>query len=145
MKASFDTRILVPIHVPERFSAAALARLAGTKEIHLSNLTELEFYSAHAKKIRRGSLTRPEVEQAADAFLVHWKTGVYLRSTVTEAMFQRALDFLKGFATPLRSLDALHLACCAASALVLVTADAALAGYAPHFGVPCELLHADAP
>jgi uncharacterized protein len=144
LKAYFDTSIVVPIYVPDRFSASALARLAETEEIHLSNLTELEFYSALAKKIRTGRLTRPEVDQAAHSFLDHWQTGVYLRSTLTGAMFQRALEFLQAFATPLRSLDALHLACCASSELVLVTADPTLAEGAAHFGVPCVPLQAEA-
>lgn len=143
MKAYFDTSALVPVYIQEAFSEQAASCMGRVQEIHVSNLTEVEFYSALAKKIRVGGLMRPAAQRVVDEFDTHLRTGVYLRSVVTEAVFQRALDFLKGFATPLRSLDALHLACCAASALVLVTADTALAGCAAHFGVPCELLLVD--
>ena len=145
MKAYFDTSALVPVYIQETFSDLAASWMGRVEEIHVSNLTEVEFCSALAKKIRMGVLRKPEAQQVFDTFDEHLRTGVYLRSRLTEAIIERALEFLKGFATPLRSLDALHLACCASSALVLVTADPAMAESAVHFGVPCEHLRAEAP
>jgi len=51
-----------------------------------------------------------------------------------------AADWIGRFATPLRTVDALHLASAFSNGLRLLTADRGLARSAKHFGVECELI-----
>jgi uncharacterized protein len=51
-----------------------------------------------------------------------------------------AQDWIRRFDTPLRTLDALHLAIASAQGILLITADRGLAGSAEAFGVEVELL-----
>jgi predicted nucleic acid-binding protein len=68
----------------------------------------------------------------------YWRPGA---RTVSDAEhYEVARDWVGRCVTPLRTLDALHLAVCFASDAVLLTADVNLAKAGRHFHVPTELL-----
>ena len=56
------------------------------------------------------------------------------------AHYQLAREWISRFQTPLRTLDALHLACASSNELCLVTADDGLAESAEALGLEWRLL-----
>ena len=57
-----------------------------------------------------------------------------------ERHFKTAGIWISQFTTPLRTLDALHLAVASLGNMILLTADQQLASAARHFGIDLELL-----
>lgn len=140
MKAYFDTSVLAPLYLPEAFSEQAHARMAKSSLCALSWLCEVEYFSVVAHKLRTKSISRSHADRAGKMFMRHLASGLYVRLALSEEHFVSARQYLTGFATPLRTLDALHIACCEQNGLTLVTADKALAKNARHFGVRFELI-----
>jgi len=132
LSAYFDTSALVPIYVPEPLTERALRRVTDNPDIMVSRLTEVEFYSALARKLRMGDMQRHHTLQVARTFARHLASGIYTILQITNEMFTIARDFLQRLSTALRTLDALHLSCCASLQATLVTADVTLAiSFAP--------------
>lgn len=140
MNAYFDTSVLAPLYLPEAFSEQAHALIEKSSLCAVSWLCEMEFYSVVAQKFRMKSISRSHAERAGKMFMRHLGGGLYVRLALSEEHFVSARRYLAGFATPLRTLDALHLACCEQNRLTLVTADKALAKNARHFSVRFELI-----
>lgn len=140
MSAYFDTRALVPVYVPEPLTAHALRRWRDDPEIVVSRLTELEFYSALARKLRRGDMQHPLILQIANTFARHLRSGLYTSLQITNGVFTVARDFLQTFSTAIRTLDAIHVACCASLQVTVVTADSSLAERAAYCDIDHELL-----
>jgi len=134
----FDTSALVPAYLPEACSEKVAIRLGEADRIYLSRLTEMEFFSALSKKVRMEELGLEEAQAVATAFDRHLQAHVYTTLRVTNEVFDLGMRYLKGFDTPLRTLDGLHLACCALAGLTLITADTILADCAKRLGVACE-------
>lgn len=76
----------------------------------------------------------------AKAFSDHLASGAYVRLHVPEEAFDLSLSYLSRFTTALRTLDALHLACCRHYNLALLTADKEMARNARQIGIPSELI-----
>lgn len=75
-------------------------------------------------------------------FQTHLDNDFYIRIRFETAHYQLARELIGRFDTPLRSLDALHLACASSNNIRLVTADDALARSAEVLGVKVQLLRA---
>jgi len=135
-----DTSVLLPAYVPEPLSHTAAARLAEAGEICISRLAEVEFYSALARKLRMRELDPGQTRRIADTFARHLHGGLYTTLRMSNEAFDLSRDYLKQFSSNLRTLDALHLACCANARLTLITADKTLAECARQFDVASELL-----
>ncbi|NTU60460.1 MAG: type II toxin-antitoxin system VapC family toxin [Deltaproteobacteria bacterium] len=140
MRVYFDTSALVPLYVPEALSSLAVERLTGAEAVYVSWLTEVEVASALALKTRTGTLSPDEARSVLRAYRSHVGSGAYEVLPVTREVFSYAGDLLRRLETPLRTLDALHLACCQRFELTLLTADDGLARSAAHFGIPYERL-----
>ena len=140
-----DTSVLAAYYCPEAMSAKAEKVILRSVRLAISLLVEVEFHSAVARKIREGALSEADATRIVTRFRLHVDEGGYERLPIDATHFEIARDWVGRFVTPLRTLDALHLAVCFASDAVLLTADAGLAKAARYFRVPTEFLaHAEA-
>jgi predicted nucleic acid-binding protein len=119
----FDTSLLVPYYCPEALSQTAERTLRGDPRPTISDLVEVEFFSALAKKVREKEMPAGEAARVGQQFLDHLQTGMYARLAVQRRHYETAREWLARFTFPLRSLDALHLALADAEGLRLATAD----------------------
>lgn len=135
-----DTSVLAAYYCPEALSAKAEKAILRSDQPAISLLVEVEFHSAVAKKRREGALSQADATRIVTRFRLHIDEGCYERLPIDAAHYEVARDWVGRFVTPLRTLDALHLAVCFAADAVLLTADAGLAKAARHFRVPTEIL-----
>jgi len=140
LRAYFDTSALLPVYVPEELSDKSVEWFAAADEIYVSRLTEVEFYSALARKIRMREFDAALAKRVTETFARHLHTGLYSTLRLSNKVFDLSSDYLTGLNSNLRTLDALHLACCAHSRLTLITADKSLADCAGQFDVPGRLI-----
>jgi uncharacterized protein len=119
----FDTSLLVPYYCPEALSQAAERTLRGDPRPTISDLVEVEFFSALSKKVREREMSAVEAGRVGQQFLDHLQTGMYARLPVQRRHYETAREWLARFTLPLRSLDALHLALADGEGLRLATAD----------------------
>jgi hypothetical protein len=135
-----DTSVLAAYYCPEATSAKAETAILRSHRPAISSLVEVEFYSAVARKIREGTLSTTDATRMLTQFNLHVASGCYARLQIEVIHYEMARDWIGRFLTPLRTLDALHLAVCFAANAKLLTADANLAKAAHRFGVLTELL-----
>ncbi len=135
-----DTSVLVACYCPERLSAAANAALAALRQRNISGLTEVEFCSALSQKVRAGELSRAAAGKISGEFESHMRAGLFQVLDIGVAEYGLARGWLARFSTPLRALDALHLAAAFANSLELLTADKPLYAAGTALGVKCDLL-----
>ena len=135
-----DTSALVAYYCPEPISDRVEAALLGNPRPTISNLVELELFSAVARKVRTRSLSPRAAERICSMFERHLDGQLYTRAALTTAHFRKARGWLLRWDLPLRTLDALHLAMAVAMDLCLLTADAQLARSAEALGAEVELL-----
>jgi predicted nucleic acid-binding protein len=131
----FDTSVLVPFYCPEPHSLAADQALTNSPKPCISMLSEVEFMSAVSLKIRTGQLNLVDATAATSKFQSHITAGSYTFLQLRAEEFELARDWIARFSTPLRTLDALHLATAHLNRCELITADAGLAKSAAVFGV----------
>ena len=130
-----DTSVLVPYYFPDPLSSRVQRFLRETPGIALSDLGEVEFFSALARKVKERELQREDARRVAAVFMGHLEGGAYTRLELDRATYQTARSWISGFDVPLRALDALHLAVAATGALPIATADAAQARSAASLGL----------
>jgi len=104
-------------------------------EVVISNLSEVEFFSLASRQRRIGEFSEAIVRSVLMKFQQHLEEGFYRRITIEAADYQHARGFLAELNTPLRSLDALHVAVAARHKLVLTSSDRIQARGAEQFGV----------
>jgi uncharacterized protein len=85
-------------------------------------------------------ISQDQAGAIADQFESHIDYGFYARLPVEALHYRLAQDWIRRFDTPLRTLDALHLAIAFSQEICLVTADQGLAGSAETFGIEVRLL-----
>ncbi len=135
-----DTSLLVAYYCPERLSDAAQTALRKVRAAAISWLVEVELVSAVARKVRAGELDEAEAGRIVVLFHEHQASGYFLPLPIESSQYALAREWIGRFSTPLRTLDALHLAVAYTANLRLLTADKGLARSADHFGVKHELL-----
>ena len=138
--AYVDTSALVPCYCPEALSATAEREVRRSGPPTISPLIEVEFCSALARKTRIGEMTGEEARRILSLFRMHCAEGAYRIVPIEARAYAVAGGWLGAFSTPLRTLDALHLAAAYANGLTLVTADRNLAHSAAHFAVQCRFI-----
>ena len=136
----FDTSLLVPYYCPEALSQVAERTVRGDPRPTISDLVEVEFFSALAKKVREKEMSAVEAARVGQQFLAHLQAGIYTRLAVQRRHYETAREWLARFTFPLRSLDALHLALADAEGLRLATADQALSRSARDLGLAVLLV-----
>lgn len=135
-----DTSVLVPFYLPEALSDAVdeLLRIEDTPA--LSQLVEVELFSAVARKLRMREISPEEARQIAIDFQTDLDENFYTRIPLEAIHYNLARDWISRFEVPLRTLDALHLAVASSNQLLLVTGDEALARSARTLGIEVQLL-----
>jgi predicted nucleic acid-binding protein len=134
-----DTSVLTAGYCPEPGSARAQALLQECTPV-VSQVVRLELASAVAKKVRMNALPLGEAKNVVRQFQEHVRGGVFEVVPIEGNHFETATAWMASFKTPLRALDALHLAVAHAEGLPVVTADAKLARAAATLGVAVQKL-----
>ena len=140
MRHYLDTSVLTAYYCPEARSARVQRMLAKLEGPTVSPLVEVEFHCVVARKVRTGELDASEARRIFSQFQVHLAEPRYHVVPIGAAEYSLARDWIAQLATPLRVLDALHLAAAFAHSLRLLTADRALARCAKHLGVENRLI-----
>jgi len=135
-----DTSVLAAYYCPESLSAKVQAALGAVDDPAISALVEVELHSAVSQKVRTGELDPVMANRIVSQFRVHLSDGYFRMVPIEAREYALARDWLARFTTPLRTLDALHLAAAFASGLEVLTADARLARAARELGVRSRLI-----
>jgi uncharacterized protein len=106
----------------------------------LSQLVEVELFSALSRRVRMSEIDSEEARAIVNRFQTDLNRGFYTRLRVEPIHYSMARDWIGQFDTPLRTLDALHLAIAATHDISLVTADMGLAESARRLGVKVRAL-----
>ncbi|MDQ1336974.1 MAG: uncharacterized protein QG552_3924 [Thermodesulfobacteriota bacterium] len=118
-----DTSVIVAYYCPETLSRQVQDLLREQIKPALSLLTEVELASAVAKKVRSNELSRLDGNRILAKFVSHVDAGLFRVIAVENHHWQLARSWISLFSTPLRTLDALHLAIVSDKELQLVTSD----------------------
>jgi hypothetical protein len=135
-----DTSLVVPYYCPEALSQAAERTLRGDPRAAVSDLVEVEFFSALARKVRAREMSAAAASRTGERFLDHLQAGLYARLAVQRRHYEAARGWLARFTLALRALDALHLALADLEGLRLATSDQDLSRSAKSLGVAVTLV-----
>lgn len=140
MSHYIDTSVLAAYYCPEPLSAVVEQVIRKLDRPVLSPLVELELYSAVSLKVRRRELDVAAANRIVSKLSIHLAGGLYRTVLIEAREYALARDWIGKYSTPLRALDALHLAAAFANDLVILTADKDLAKSAERLGVGHRLL-----
>ncbi|MFP4108684.1 MAG: type II toxin-antitoxin system VapC family toxin [Desulfonatronovibrio sp.] len=119
-----DTSVVVSYYCPETISSQVQSLLRSQKKKPaLSFLTEVEFASALSRKVRMNELGPVDANRILTKFTSHAEAGFYRIIPLEKAHYQLSKGWISLLTTPLRTLDALHLAIASSEELELVTSD----------------------
>ena len=135
-----DTSVLTGYYCAETRSERVQGALSGMEDPAISPLVQVEFCCAVARKARAGTLDRSVALRIFSEFRRHLAEPGFRVIAIREANYALACTWIAEMATPLRVLDAVHLATAFSNGLTLVTADRILAESARHFGVKHKLI-----
>ena len=135
-----DTSVLVAYYCPEPLSETAERHIRALDLPMLSRLTEVEFQSALAKKVRRKELTEEDAQRIGQLFRRHREQELYHVVPVQEGAYRQAREWMTRRSTALRTLDALHLATADRRGVRVLTADTIMARAGEPLEVPVQLL-----
>lgn len=140
MSPYVDTSVLAACYLPEPGSAAANRLLASLDLPAISALTEIELCSALSRRVRAKELSEESGHQVLSLFRSHVEGGFFRLLPLDQRDFRQAREWLSRFSTPLRTLDALHLAVAVSNGLSMVTADRPFARAARRLGVEVSVV-----
>ncbi|MEH2386398.1 MAG: type II toxin-antitoxin system VapC family toxin [Nostoc sp.] len=135
-----DTSIIAPLYWTEALSNAVEQLLLNQTEVGLSQLAEVELVSALSRRVRMREISQQDARAIVERFQADLDSGFYTKIPVETVHYNLAREWISRFNTPLRTLDALHLAIAFQNNIPLVTADEALATSAEVLGVEVLLL-----
>jgi len=135
-----DTRVLTGYYCADNRSGRIQRVLSSVEEPAISRLVEVEFHCAVARKMRAGAMDRAAALRVFSEFQLHLTETRYRVVAIRETDYALARDWIAQMVTPLRVLDAIHLATAFSNGLTLVTADKVLAESAQHFGIKRKLI-----
>lgn len=136
-----DTSVLAALYIPEARSSAVAAAVGGRPPA-ISALTEVEFASAVARRVRERTLAAADGERVLELFDAHVAERRYRHLPIGAETFVQARRLLRSGKAPLATLDALHLALASLGEEAILTADRQLARAAARFGVKVHPLRA---
>lgn len=105
-----DTSVLVALYAPEPRSERAEAVVTRIEGPAISWLGEVEMASALARKVRTGELQGSSAAIVLAEFQKHVSVEIYRVLPVEPEDYALARRWLGSFRSPLRTLDAMHLA-----------------------------------
>ena len=135
-----DTSVIAPFYWTEALSDTVEELLRTETELGLSQLVEVELLSALSRRVRMREISQETARAIASLFQTHLNNNFYLLIPLESIHYQLARNWIGQFNSPLRTLDALHLACASSNNLRLVTADEALAISADALEIEVQLL-----
>ncbi len=130
-----DTSALVAYYCPEPLSEATERLLLSIEGPSISYLTDVEISSAISRKIRVKELTPSDGNRVLNLYQNHIDQRLFRWLPLDLSHFQLAKSWIAQFNTPLRTLDALHLAVAQANALPILSLDRQLIEAAEYFGI----------
>jgi predicted nucleic acid-binding protein len=132
-----DASGLAKLYFHESDSDELNARLAGRRDLVVSDLSITEVASSLVRRNREGAVTADEVRRAHRTMLGHLDDGTFRRVELTIDRHRVAERFLMQLTQiSLRAADALHLSLCAgADCATLLTYDLRLAAAARAVGL----------
>ena len=107
MRAFFDSSGLAKRYIKEPGSEKIERALADASEVGISLIAPPEILSALSRLSRQGSISASQYDLAKTAFFTDIEDMAIC--AVTVPVVHKAIDLIEGF--PLRTLDALHIAC----------------------------------
>ena len=135
-----DTSVLVAFYLPEALNAKVQRLFSESDAIAISGLSEVEFHSAIARRVRMNELAKGDALKVLSQFKAHVDDHLYRMVAMEQSDYVLARNWLGTLHTPLRTLDALHLAVAFSNGLPVVTADKVFAESARHFGIEHKLI-----
>ncbi len=135
-----DTSVLAAYYCPEPISDMAENYILSERRPAISQLTEVELASAVSRKVREKTLSENNGLRILDEFQSHIDASMYTYLILDSRHYRLARSWISRFSTPLRTLDALHLAVSAVSDTALITADNQLAESAAKLGIEAKLI-----
>jgi uncharacterized protein len=130
-----DTSVVAAYYCPEPLSEKVESFLTLSDQFVISSLTEVEMFSAVARKVRERNLSHSDASRILATFLGHLEGQLYGRVPLTDLHYRLARDWIGLMNNSLRTLDALHLAVASSEAITVVTADHGLAKSARFLGL----------
>jgi uncharacterized protein len=138
--AYFDISVLVAFYCPEGLSEEAEKVILKDNEPMISMLSVVEFVSALSRKYRERTITAESAKSMWRLFDFHRTKGYYSVKNLEPDHYSSAASIIMQFKTPLRALDALHLAIADELSTRIITADVILAKSAEKLGIPHVLI-----
>jgi uncharacterized protein len=135
-----DTSIVAPLYWTEALSDTVEELVLSETELGLSQLVEVELISALSRRLRMREISQDDATAIVERFQIDIDSGFYTRITLETIHYHLAREWISRFTTPLRTLDALHLAVASQNNVRLITADAGLAASAQFLEVDVLLL-----
>lgn len=135
-----DTSVLTAYYCWEERSQYVQRIVSEIEQPVISPLGQVEFHCAVARKVRSGTMEQAAALRLFSEFRRHLDEPRYMLVPIQNAQYSLAGEWIARLVTPLRALDALHLAVACSNSLLLLTADRELARAARHFGVEHELI-----
>jgi hypothetical protein len=135
-----DTSVLVAYYCPESISAKAEKIIIKADVPVISPLSEVEFASALARKIREGQISIESSKKILNEFKSHTHQLLFKKVIIDTDCYNLAFSWLSGNDIPLATLDSLHLAAASLNNLKMVTADKQLSKAARKLGIECQYL-----
>jgi uncharacterized protein len=135
-----DTSVLAPFYWTEAMSDEVADLFQQSQTLMISELSEVELISALSRRVRMKEIEREDAIAIVNQFQMHITTGLYEKLSITPQHYQIAKAWIQHFDTPLRTLDALHLAVANEQQVPLITADIGLARSAMNLNVNVQLL-----
>ena len=132
---------MVACYCPEKLSAKSESAVRRLTEPAISPFVELEFSSALAIKVRTGELAKSDGIKIASLFRSHVDEGKFRIIPVESSQFDLAREWISRFDSPLRAMDALHLAAAFTNSMPILTADVSQSRIARSLGIGCRLIN----
>ncbi len=136
----FGKSILVAYYCPEKISHPVEKILIKTKRPAISQLTEVELSSAVSRKIRENELSKDDGNRILSVFQSHKDKNGFVFLPIQPKHYSMAMEWISAFDTPLRTLDALHLAVAHINKISLLAADIKFFDSAKLLGVEASLV-----
>ncbi len=127
--------MLGPVYWPEPLSEVAQAFVRRHTDLAVSDLVEVELFSALGRRVRGGDLSEESAKRITALFVTHLEDQRFGRLPVERAAYLTARAWLSSLQIVARTLDALHLAVAATHDLAVATADAGMARTATAMGM----------
>jgi uncharacterized protein len=135
-----DTSVLAPFYWTEALSETVAQLFQQHDHLVISELSDVELISALSRRVRMGEIDRSVAQAIATKFQADLDAAFYEIVVVTSQHYRIAKNWMQRFDTPLRTLDALHLAIASELSISMVTADVGLARSAVHLNVAAQVL-----